>query len=48
MIVYAVSQLICRIEDRLQRFLRRPVVRMLTIDCRLVARAGSERHHERR
>jgi len=45
-LVYALSQLVRRIEDRLQRFFRHPVVRELTIDGCLVARVGSERHHE--
>jgi hypothetical protein len=45
-LVYALSQLVRRIEDRLQRFFRHPVVRKLTIDGCLVARVGSERHHE--
>jgi hypothetical protein len=45
-LVYAVSQLVRRIEEGLQCFFRRPVLRKLTINRRLVARVGSERHHE--
>ena len=45
-LVYAVSQLVRRIEEGLQCFFRRPVLRKLTINRHLVARVGSERHHE--
>ena len=45
-LVYTLGQRVRRIEDRLQRFFRHPVVRNLTIDGCLVVRAGSERHHE--